>query len=233
MIGARSEFDAYAARYDEALNEGLSVVGEDKEYFARERVRWVRRRLDELGRDRSGAILDFGCGTGAATPYFFSELGVETVTGADVSEGLLEVARREHGSDARVRFVRSDAERSRATFDLAFTNGVFHHIPVAMRADAARFVYDALRPGSIFAFWENNPWNPGTRYVMSRVSFDDTAITLTPPESRALLRGAGFVVLRTDFRFIFPRPLAWLRPLETPLATLPLGGQYLVLCVKR
>jgi SAM-dependent methyltransferase len=231
--GAHAEFDAYAAGYDDALNKGLALAGESKEYFARERLRWLRRRLADRGVASGGSILDFGCGDGASTPFFFEELGVSRVVGADVSDGLLDVARCAYGADPRVEFRRIGASAPRGEFDLAFCNGVFHHIPVAERAAAARWVFDALRPGGLFAFWENNPWNPGTRLIMSRVSFDRDAITLTPPESRALLRTAGFEAAAIDYRFIFPRMLAWLRPLESLLARLPLGGQYLVLGVKR
>jgi SAM-dependent methyltransferase len=232
-VPAAPEFDAYATRYDEALNEGLSVVGERKEYFARERLRWVRRRLVQRGITSGGAILDFGCGTGASTPFFFDELGVSRVVGVDVSDGLLAVARETFGDDARVRFERIDARAPRGEFDLAFVNGVFHHIPPAERAEALAFVRLALRPGGVFAFWENNPWNPGTRYIMSRVSFDRDAITITPSGARRLLRDAGFAVDGIDYRFVFPRALAWLRPLETMLARVPLGGQYLVLATRR
>jgi SAM-dependent methyltransferase len=228
-----AEFDAYAARYDEALNEGLSVVGERKEYFARERLRWVRTRLAQRGIRRGGTVLDFGCGTGASTPFFFDELGASRVVGVDVSDGLLDLARRTFGSDPRSEFARIDAGPRAGEFDLAFVNGVFHHVPPAERSAALAWVFEALRPGGIFAFWENNPWNPGTRYIMRRVSFDEGAITITPPEARGLLRAAGFAVDPTDYRFVFPRALAWLRPLEVPLARLPIGGQYLVLGTKR
>ena len=37
-------FDQYAAEYDAALAQGLSVSGEDKEHFARERVSWLAAR---------------------------------------------------------------------------------------------------------------------------------------------------------------------------------------------
>ena len=80
------------------------------------------------------------------------------------------------------------------------------------------------------AFWENNPWNPGTRYVMSRIPFDRDAITLTPPEARRMLQAGGFDILRTDFLFIFPRVFSWFRGVEPFLVQLPLGAQYQVLC---
>jgi SAM-dependent methyltransferase len=224
------EFDAYAARYDEALAAGLSVTGEDKHYYARGRMTWLAERLRALGAPAPRTVLDFGCGLGNATPLFLEHLGAERVVGVDVSEGLLERARAAFAHEPRVRFATIAAHDAPASADLAFVNGVFHHIPLADRAEALAWVRRTLKPGGLFAFWENNPWNPGTRWIMSRVSFDANAIPVSPSEARRLLRNAGFEIVGTSFRFIFPRALRALRPLERPLARLPLGGQYMVLC---
>ncbi len=67
---------------------------------------------------------------------------------------------------------------------------------------------------------------------MAEWSFDRDAITPSYGEARRLLASGGFEILRTDFLFIFPRQLKWLRGLERPLCRLPLGGQYQVLCRK-
>ncbi len=117
--------------------------------------------------------------------------------------------------------------------DLAYCNGVFHHIPPGERPAALGTIRAALRPEGILAFWENNPWNPGTRLVMKRIPFDRDAIPLSAPTARRLLRAEGFDVLRTDFLFIFPRQLKWLRVLEWPLSRAPLGAQYQVLARRR
>ena len=151
--------------------------------------------------------------------------------GVDVSAASLETARETHTRDGAT-FAMIE-ERIGATFDLAFCNGVFHHIPVAERHGAAAYVHDALLPGGFFALWENNPWNLGTRYIMSRVPFDRDAIMMSPPQTRRLLRDAGFDIVRTDYLFIFPHLLRTLRPLERVLSPFPLGGQYLVLARKR
>jgi SAM-dependent methyltransferase len=221
-------FDTYAQSYDRALAQGISVSGEEKEYFAEGRVRWLAGRLRELG-ERPRRILDFGCGTGTGARFLGAHFSEATVLGVDVSGPTLETARCAHGTE-RVRFCLMNDYQPGGDLDLAFCNGVFHHIPPASRADAVGVLRRSLRPGGVFAFWENNSWNPGTRYVMSRIPFDHDAITLTPPEARRLLSAGGFEVLRTDFLFVFPRVLGWLRVLEPRLACWPLGAQYLVLC---
>ena len=221
-------FDTYADDYDAALAEGLSASGESRDYFARERLRWLAGQLAGRGIAPRTA-LDFGCGVGAATP-FWREFFPEAMTlGVDVSARSLEVARREQGSP-EAQFQTLADHLPDGSRDLAFCNGVFHHIPPAERAAALAYVHGSLAPGGLFAFWENNPWNPGTRYVMHRIPFDRDAVLISPPHARHLLTAAGFEVLRTDFLFLFPRALSALRPLEPPLSRLPFGAQYQVLC---
>jgi SAM-dependent methyltransferase len=225
------EFDQYAEDYDAALAKGLAVSGESKNYFAEGRVKWLRGCLQGLGRS-AGEILDFGCGTGSATPYLLKLPGAKSVLGLEVSPQSLKVAERLHG-EPQVRFELSSRYRPQGEMDLVFCNGVFHHIPLAGRDGAVRYVFEALRGGGLFSLWENNPWNPGTRYVMSRIPFDKDAIMLSHLETKNLLRSAGFEVLRSDFLFIFPRALKLLRPLERMVTSLPMGAQYQVLARKR
>jgi trans-aconitate methyltransferase len=174
--------------------------------------------------------MDFGCGTGSAIPFLSNELELESLVGVDASTRSLAIAQHTYGT--RARFVPLAEYQPKGDFDLVFCNGVFHHILPGDRVAAVDTVYASLRPGGLFAFWENNPWNPGTRYVMRRISFDRDAITLSPPAARRLLRERGFEVMRTDFLFVFPRSLSWLRCLEPLSRSLPLGAQYEVLCRK-
>lgn len=225
-----AQFDAYALTYDAALKQGLSLSGESKDYFARERVRWIAGRLRKL-RVEPARVLDYGCGTGSAGPEFLRHFNVRSVVGVDASAGILDAARREH-RDRRLEFrLPADAEPS-GDFDLAFCNGVFHHIEPAQRLEVLSYIHRSLAAGGYFALWENNPWNPGTRLVMRRIPFDRDAKLLSAPHARRLLRRAGFRVVTTDFLFLFPRPLAALRPLEARAAWVPAGAQYLVLCQK-
>lgn len=221
------EFDRFAEDYDAALERGISVSGEGKDFFARGRVCWLKRELERRA-FRPARILDFGCGTGSATPHLLGLPGAEHLRGVDVSAGSIAVAQRTHGA-ARAVFSTGDAFAPDASYDLAFCNGVFHHIPLAERAGAVDYIRRCLRPGGLFALWENNPWNPGTQLVMARIPFDRDAIKLSPPVARRLVAAGGFELLGTTFRFFFPAALSALRPLEAALSTCPLGAQYQVL----
>lgn len=225
-----AQFDQYAETYDAALARSLSPTGEDKNYFARGRMLWLSAELARLG-VRTRSVLDYGCGTGSAVPHIAAVLRPERLVGVDVSPKSLAVARRDHAATG-AQFRLLGEYEPEGEFDLVYTNGVFHHIPPVERAGALLYVRRALKAGGLFAFWENNPWNPGTRYTMSRNEFDRDAVMLSPPQARRMLSAAGFRVLRSDSLFYFPRQLAFLRGLEPHLARLPLGGQYLVLCRK-
>ena len=225
-----TDFDDYAESYDAALSSALGSSGEHKSYFARGRVAWLAdclRQMDEAAR----AVMDFGCGTGSTTPLILELIGAETAVGVDVSLRSLEVAQKNHGL-GRNRFLPMSEYTPNESLDLVYCNGVFHHIRPEGRGKVLEFIYASLRPGGLFSFWENNPWNPGTRYVMAHCAFDAEAITLPPPQAKWLLRAGGFEILRTDFLFIFPRMLKWLRGIEKRVAKLPLGAQYQVLCRK-
>jgi len=225
-----ADFDKYASEYDASLAQGLSVSGESKDYFAQGRVAWLAQLLADY-HFRPYSVIDYGCGTGTNTPFLLGLDGVGLLYGVDISASSLDVAR--HAvPDVRAHFSVLDRYTPQENCDLVFTNGVFHHIPLAERAGAMAYIYRALRPGGLLAFWENNPWNPGARYVMSRIPFDRDANMVSSTEARAMARAAGFEVLRTDFLFIFPNVLRPLRKMEPRLAKLPIGAQYQVLCRK-
>jgi len=225
-----STFDGFADAYEEACHKGLSLTGEGREFFAKARV-----QLTAAACQSDTAIvrvLDFGCGVGHATRILRATFPGATVFGVDNSVQSINRAVADYGCEQAV-FSTAMPKCIENSCDLAYCNGVFHHIPPSDRLTAARDVFTALRPGGWFAFWENNPWNPGTRLVMSRIPFDRDAILLRPSEAGELLASAGFSILATTYHFFFPAFLSFLRPLESAMSRLPLGGQYCVLAAKR
>jgi SAM-dependent methyltransferase len=172
-------------------------------------------------------VVDYGCGTGSTSPFLLNLLHAEKVVGLDPSIRSVEVARRGYGSE-RMQFF---ALRNISRLELRTWSTATEFFITFLRWSVAQqqFIQRTLHPGGLFSLWENNPWNPGTQYVMARLPFDRDAIKLNTIESRRLVRSAGLSVLRTDFLFFFPRFLKILRPVEKFVAALPLGAQYQIL----
>jgi SAM-dependent methyltransferase len=232
LSAERSEFDAVAEDYETNLQMGLKASGESSDFFAASRAAWTRRRLDRFSFPfEKNKAIDFGCGIGNSIPHLRESLGFSRVVGLDPSIQSLQIAKRLHPHPS-IHFATPAQYQDRGDADFVFCNGVFHHIAPSERAAALRHVHDCLAAGGVFAYWENNPWNPGTRYVMKRIPFDRDAIPLTIRESRRRLAHAGFKVLCIDTCFYFPRWLKWLRAVEPYLCKLPLGAQYLILAQK-
>ena len=192
MNDAGDLFDQYAAAYEQALSNAIAPSGESREYFAEGRVAWLKRCLEER-KQPAGSLLDFGCGDGATTPLLLQTLNAKSAVGVDVSAKSLEIARKRHASE-RIRYESIGEFQSSGQMDLAYCNGVFHHILPAQRAAALAMVHRALREGGFFSFWENNPWSLATRYVC-RVARSIATPSCCPRRKRE--RCYGTAVLRS------------------------------------
>ena len=226
----KPEFDKFARDYEALFKPWLKIAGGSREFFARARLTWLAGLLrnQQIAPRR---VMDFGCGTGISLPLLADILGAEQVIGLDTSEESLAVARSAVGHHS-VELATPAKYLPQAELDLVFCNGVFHHITVAERPAAVDYIYHCLRPGGIFAMWENNPWNPVQSFAMKRSKIDENAIPLPPPESRQLITSMQFGVIRMDYLFFFPGSFRWLHPLEKLLIKVPLGAQYQILARK-
>jgi SAM-dependent methyltransferase len=154
-----THFDTIADVYDESLP--AHVV----EHYLRKRVAYVEEHCPR------GRALDVGCGTGVLAGRL-ADAGWET-TGADPSEGMLEVLRR---TVPRVRAVRASGTAlpfEDGAFDVVLCVAVMHHVaePEAVRATLGEMVR-VSRPGGRVLVWDHNPRNPYWRLLMARVPQD-------------------------------------------------------------
>ncbi len=214
-----------ASEYESLLQQGTRLSGEDRHFFIRGRVADLAAHLPAAFRPRR--ILDFGCGLGDTSRRLAETFAGADVVGVDTADAAIAWAR-EHHAGPRVSFGTIDGLAAQGVFDLCYVNGVLHHVVPDRRREVLGAIRDALRPGGHFALFENNPWNPGARMVMHRIPFDRDAVPVSPREARALLAANGFRCGATRSLFWFPRVLSVLRPLERPLARVPLGAQYWV-----
>lgn len=215
--------------YNEELQQGLKLSGENKAYFVRGRLNYLREFLPRSL--RVNRVLDFGCGVGETSAALSEYFPGARVTGVDLSDSLLGAANKNNVSP-RVEFQRWDSKSKLEPFELCYTNGVFHHIEPSDRLKTLNWIYRSLCVGGVFAFFENNPWNPGTRLVMKRIPFDRDAKPLSIITAKKNLTEAGFKILCVRTLFYFPSILKCFRGAERFLSSLPFGAQYLVLVQK-
>lgn len=228
-----SLFDNYSTNYHQTLNETLSLTGENTTYFAQGRVRCTRNKINKLiPQVTITTILDFGCGTGDTIPILEQQFNPQRLIGIDASEGSLAMARSNYPSSTISFYNHESSIPPNSVCELAYCNGVFHHIAKEERDQSLKLIYNTLAPNGIFAFWENNPWNPGTRYLMKKCPFDSDAQPISVINGKHLLEKNGFKIVNTSFWFIFPNALRCLRFTERILSPLPIGAQYLLLAQK-
>lgn len=227
---AEQVFNSCAGVYHQQLVRGLRVSGESPDYFAASRIA-ATARMAAMSNSTTERVLDFGCGVGTAAKFLLKAFPHAQIIGSDIAQKALDEAKHRH-SDSRLAWVRDLSGVAPKSVDLIYCNGVFHHIPPKKRDAIILRLANLLRPGGHFALWENNPWNPGTRWVMSRIEFDRHAICLSPVETWKRLVTGGLNIAAVEHHFFFPRCLAHLRRLERSLRLLPLGAQYVVLAVR-
>ena len=116
----------------------------------------VMRRASELGHPQGRArALDFGCGLGRLTRPLARHF--EACIGVDISEGMVEQARRLNADVPGASFVVNGADDLRrfedATFDLVYSVIVLQHVPdrAAIESYIGEFCR-VLRPGGLAIF---------------------------------------------------------------------------------
>jgi SAM-dependent methyltransferase len=226
-----ASFDRYRETYAEEVERAIAFARTDAAVFAElkaaDLVRLVRRRLASRAPVRA---LDFGCGTGQldglVAPYLAS------LTGIDVSTGLLEVAGAANPDVDYVHYDGAAIPLQDASFDLAFASCVLHHIEPGERAHATSELARVLRPGGLVAIYEHNPLNPLTRLAVSRCEFDEGVVLVPRSEASRLLREAGLRPVESRHLAFFPWRGRGFRAVERCLARLPLGAQYVVAAEK-
>jgi ubiquinone/menaquinone biosynthesis C-methylase UbiE len=134
-------YDAQAPGYDDAVGRGIRAL--------------MRQLLGDLDVGEAPVALDVACGTGISTFALIKKTGGKgEFHGVDISEGMLEVARR--SAEARgiknVRFAKGDAENldfPDATFDVVISNMSLQFFPDKQRALSE--MHRVLKPGGRLA----------------------------------------------------------------------------------
>ena len=140
-------------------------------------------------------VLDVGCGTGAFARRLVDANPAQSVTGADVSAGMLAEARRKLGDAPNVRFVEARAEAlpfPDGAFEVVVSASALHYArrPGAALAEIAR----VLRPGgrAVVLDWDRSRWTMAAMDAALRLFDPAHGRTLSGAELGEQIAAAGF-----------------------------------------
>jgi len=189
----RTEFNEWArAGKGESMELGHRPVGE--------------QAIAQMAVGTDARVLDVGCGSGWATRLLAQIAFEGSVTGIDISDEMIRVARESSEGLANVQFEVATAEQlpfSDNSFTHAFSMESLYYyrdIPKALKE-----IHRVLTPGGLFAavvdlYWENKPTHQWIDTLNVPVEL------LSTEDYRSLFADAGFTNVR-DTRVIDPRPV--------------------------
>jgi SAM-dependent methyltransferase len=229
---AKVEFDGYADTYYEDHKKNVEITGEIPEYFAEYKIADLAHHLSET-RASCSRITDFGSGIGYSIPYFRKYFPGANLSCVDVSARSHRLAQnRFPGKETFLLIEGENIPIDDASQDVVFSACVFHHIPRDEHQQWLKELLRITRPGGVLAIYEHNPLNPLTVHAINTCSLDRNARLIKAWNMRQACLGAGWLNMRIDYRLFFPRPLAFLRPLEKRLGWLCIGAQYRLLAFR-
>jgi len=224
-MSTNNEFDNYANSYDEDVNTAMKGTGVDLDFATSFKAELLVDLISKhIGAPSSAKCLDLGCGVGLYEHLLRDKIG--EIHGVDVSSKSVERAR-ENNPDAFYKVYNgTKLPYSDGEFDVVFIITVMHHIPPKNWGNTLLEVKRVLREKGLCVIFEHNPYNPATRWIVSRCEFDEDAVLLSAQRSKTLLEEAGFTSIEKNSILTIPFKNPLSKPIDKVFSKLPFGAQY-------
>src|SRR5262245_12073234 len=175
-------YDAIATRFDEWQKQ---IVGSPRMRYVDELLAQLPPRPD---------LLELGCGAGVESTRVLAERG--QLTGVDISEAQLSLARRRIPTATFIRADLAELDFVPASFDGVVALYVLFHLPRVEVGPLVRRVSDWLRPGGVFlATMLGRGDSEGVEDWLGVPMFFSNS---DPDADRELVRDAGLTILADE-----------------------------------
>jgi SAM-dependent methyltransferase len=227
----RVEFERYKDTYRQEIQESISFIGQDLDFFTQVKVDYLLDLTRRYVGDPAGLkILDVGCGVGITDHYLIKHF--RKLYGVDLSRGVVRKAASLNPKAAYRRYAGKTLPYASQSMDVTFAICVMHHV---VPGGLNRFIEEMARvtkKGGLIAIFEHNPWNPLTQIAVSNCDMDDDAILLRTRQVEKLMGQAPVKVVEKKYILFTPFHGGFFRLFDRSLSWLPLGAQYYVAAKK-
>ncbi|MEO6628696.1 MAG: class I SAM-dependent methyltransferase [Aquihabitans sp.] len=222
-----ADFSDHVDSYRDEVGASVSFSGKDVDYFAK---RKASQLLDvvtrHLGDPTDLSALDIGCGVGVTDAHLVGMFG--ELSGIDLAADAVKVAALRNPKVSYCSYDGTTLPYDDASFDVAFTICVLHHVDQHDRGAFSAEMARVVRPGGLMVIFEHNPYNPLTRVAVSRCEFDQGVELLNRREATDLLMGAGLELVERRYMLFVPIDGSLATRVDHALRRVPLGAQHYV-----
>lgn len=225
MTREKVNFDIHSQNYREFLRSSMGFCGRNDDFFDIIKIYYIKKWVIDINKIYD--ILDFGCGIGKLTSFLARDFPNFSIHGYDVSEESLRIAKSENSDLKNALFTSSLSDEKK--YDLVIASNVFHHIDPNEHLNVLEGMKKILNKKGMIVIFEHNPFNPLTRHIVNRCSFDKDARLVYRCKFMNLARIAKFRVVKKPYILFFPWRANIFRNLENLLIHIPFGAQYMLL----
>ena len=130
------------------VEQGYNRIAED--YYTHRNLSKFNNELEEFASllPENAHVLDLGCGAGIPTAKFLTEKGIK-VTGIDLSETMLNLARKNVPSAKFIKMDMNELKFNEKIFDGIVSVYALFHIPKERHFEIFKKAFEILKPGGI------------------------------------------------------------------------------------
>ncbi len=167
-------------------------------------VKFLRKAVKVLAPQKGERILDLCSGTGRVASWILQAVGEEgEVTGMDLAQNMINVARERYGKSGNLFFLRKDVTQAwevKNHFDAIFISFALHELPEKYRLDILKQSYSALKEKGRMVIADFNPQVSGIARIVSLLFFnlfERGNLNFFDFNQNDTLKRAGFKKIRT------------------------------------
>ena len=173
------------------VEQGYNIIAND--YYNHRNLSKFDSELEEFASllPKNPHILDLGCGAGIPTARFLTERGIK-VTGIDLSEKMLNLARKNVPSADFVKMDMNELKFNENTFDGIISVYALFHVPKENHFEIFKNAFKILKPGGVLMINTGVSEFEGTSRFFGVPMFWSN---FSPKITLDLVKKAGFLII--------------------------------------